>query len=142
MLFVAVLTLAGCKKAETDFHISPKSVIVFDDDINRISGDYAKSGNLTLKIGVTGAATSVRISSNYTVSGVAKTKDLGTIPVTNGVATLNIPAVDVRNTADGAVVGATTNATTRPANTYNLTVDAVNPDGSTERRFFAAVILQ
>lgn len=144
MLFVALLTMAGCKKAETDFHLTPKSVIVFDDDINKISADYSKAGNLNLKIGVTGPATSVRIVSTYNSStGVAKTSDLGTIPVNNGVAVLNIPAINVRNSADGAVVGAGSNpSSSRTNNTYNLLVDAVNPDGSTERRYFAAVIVQ
>ncbi|GAA4346610.1 hypothetical protein GCM10023185_01080 [Hymenobacter saemangeumensis] len=143
ILLVAVASLTGCKKKETDFNVMPKSQIIFDDQVDKITADYRKTGNLTLKVGVVGAATSVRVTSTYSVGGVARRVDLGTFPVNGGAAQVNVPATAVRAAADGAVVGAgTMPASSRAANTYILEVDAINPDNSTERRFFSAVITQ
>ncbi|SHJ12613.1 hypothetical protein SAMN02745146_2363 [Hymenobacter daecheongensis DSM 21074] len=142
LLFVVVLLMAGCKKDEPEYTVAPKSSIIFDDNIDKVTADYKKAGNLVLKVGINGPATSVRITSSYSVGSTPKTKDLNSFPVVDGAATVNIPAVSVRNTADGELVGATSNATTRPPNTYVLIVDAVNPDGSTDRRYFTTVIVQ
>jgi hypothetical protein len=142
-LVVAIVLLASCKKSQQEFNIVPKSSIVFDDNVDKISADYKKGTNLNLKIGVAGSATAVRVTSTYNVGASAKTKDLGVIPVANGAAVLNIPVSDLRNTADGLVVGAgSAPSSTRPENTYTLIVDANNADGSTERRYFTAVIVQ
>ncbi|TGE19252.1 hypothetical protein [Hymenobacter elongatus] len=143
-LFVAVSLLAGCKEDEPDFNVTPKSSIVFDDNIDKATADFKLADNVAIRVGIIGSATSVRVTSNYSVGTTAKTKDLGTVAVSNGVAVFSVPSNSLRNSADGAIVGASDVAPTssRPANTYNLAVDAFNPDGSSERRFFSAVIVR
>ena len=150
VLFAALLTLAGCKKAEPDFKLTPKLGIIFDDNIDKVGADYKIGSMLVLKVSVSGAST-INIVSTYT-TGTAKTTNLGSFPVTNGVATVSIPANSLRASADGAPVGVgpapnplppgTTAASyTRANNTYTLAVDAIS--GSvTERRFYTAVLVQ
>ena len=151
-LVVAAVLLAGCKKDGPDFNVVPKSVIIFDDTIDKASADFAKNGNVTLKIGVTGPATSVKVTSTYAVGPDTKTKDLGTLQLVNGAAMLSVPVASLRNAADGAIIGvgtapnplpAGTTATSysRAGNTYALIVDAVD-GGSSDRRYFSAVIVQ
>ena len=151
-LVVAVVLLAGCKKDMPDFNVVPKSVIVFDDTIDKVTADYSKNGNVTLKISVSGPATSVKIASSYAVGPDTKTKDLVTLPLTNGSAVLTVPTVSLRNAADGPIIGVGTAPNPLPAgttaasysragNTYSLIVDAVD-GGSSERRYFSAVVLQ
>ena len=141
VLLLAVASLSSCKKEEPSFNTAPKSVIVFDDNVDKTTGDYRKGDNLILKVGVTGAATSVRIASTYSVAGAARRVELGPFAVNGGVATVNISAANLRAVADGPIPGAGTTAASRAANTYVLLVDAIAPDGSSERRFFNAVIL-
>ncbi|OGX82376.1 hypothetical protein [Hymenobacter glacialis] len=149
-LLLALFTLASCEKDEPNLNVGPKMSIVFDDAIDKTTADYKIGSTLTLKIRAEGAST-VSIITNYT-TGTVRTANLGTFPVTNGVATVTIPAnslraaadgapVGARATADGAPVGAPATAATRPANTYTLTVDATG-NGVTERRFFTAVLVQ
>lgn len=155
MLLLAVTSLSSCKEEEANLGITPKSSIVFDDAVDKTTADYRRGGDLNLKVGIVGAATNVRLTSRYTAGGVAKSVDLGTFPVSGGAATINIPASRVRAAADGPIVGASTTANPTPNplpagttaasfnranNTYVLLVEAINPDGSTERRFFNAVI--
>jgi hypothetical protein len=142
ILFAATFSLSSCEKEETNFRVASKAQIIFDDNIDKVTADYTKAGNLALKISADGA-NSVKVTSQYTASGVAKEQNLGTLAVSNGVASLNVPAVSVRNTADGLVVGAGSNPTSsRATNTYILKVDAIIADGSTETRYFTAVIVQ
>ncbi|OUJ72543.1 hypothetical protein BXP70_18490 [Hymenobacter crusticola] len=140
------LSLASCKKDDVlDEMIVPKTSITFNDNIETITADYNRNSTLTLKISGVSAASNVQVTSTYSVSGTAKAKDLGTLPVADGVATLSVPANALRNTADGAVVGATatgTNAMSRANNTYVLQVNALLPDGTSERRLFTAVLTQ
>ncbi|OGX88771.1 hypothetical protein BEN47_08485 [Hymenobacter lapidarius] len=138
-LLLALFTLASCEKDEPNLNVGPKMNIVFDDAIDKTTADYKIGSTLTLKISAPGAST-VSIVTNYT-TGTVRTANLGTFPVTNGVATVTIPANSLRASADGAPVGATATASTRPANTYTLTVDATG-NGVTERRFFTAVLVQ
>lgn len=140
LFFLALLMLSSCKKDEPNFRATSKTQIIFDDNINKVTADYKRDSNLVLKITANGAS-SIRVTSQYFTSTGAKTKDLGTLSVADGSATLNIPAISVRNTADGAVGGAT-GASSRPDNTYTLKVDAILPDGSNETRYFSAVIVQ
>ncbi|UOQ55019.1 hypothetical protein [Hymenobacter cellulosivorans] len=139
LLFVALVLLAGCKKDDPEYTVAPKSQIIFDDNIDKVTADYKKANNLTLKVGIVGSATSVRIESSYTVAGAAKTKLVGTFPVSDGVASVSVPTAAL---SDTPIVGATTNATTRPANTFTLAVDAINPEGGSDRRYFTAVVVQ
>ncbi len=144
-LLLTLVTLASCKKEEPNFNISPKINIVFDDAIDKTTADYKIGSTMTLKISAEGAST-VSIVSNYTVrvgtNDVPKTVNLGSFPVTNGVATVTIPANSLRAAADGAPIGAgTAPASTRAANTYTLTVEAMG-GGNTERRFFTAVLVR
>jgi hypothetical protein len=156
VLLLAVASLSGCKKEEPTLGMPPKSSIIFDDASDKTGADYRKGGDLTLKVGISGAATSVRITSTYSAGGAAKTVELGPFPVSGGAATISIPASQLRAAADGPIVGAATVANPIPTplptgttaasfsranNTYVLLVDAIAPDGSTERRFFTAVIL-
>lgn len=135
-LLVSAITLASCEKDEPDFRITPTTQIVFDDDVNKITDDYKVTGNIVLKISAPGAS-SIRVTSSYS----GGSKDLGTLPVTNDVAMLDIPARSVRTT--GTVVGAGTNPTsTRAANTYTFKVDATLPDASVATRYFTTVIVQ
>ena len=121
----------------------PKSSIIFDDNVDKISADYKKGTNINLKIGVAGGTTAVRVTSTYNVGAAPKSKDLGTLSVANGAAVLNIPVADLRNAADGPVIGAgTAPSSTRPDNTYTLIVEANNSGGSTERRYYTAVLVQ
>lgn len=151
ILFAALLTLAGCKKAEPDFKLTPKLGMIFDDNIDKVGADYKIGSTLVLKVAASGAST-VKIVSNYNVGANAKTADLGSFPVTNGVATVSIPANSLRASADGATVGAGTAPTplpvgttaasyTRANNTYTLAVDAIS-GSATERRFYTAVLVQ
>ncbi|WP_324671737.1 hypothetical protein [Hymenobacter sp. GOD-10R] len=143
---MVTLTLASCKKDDVlDDMIIPKTSITFNDNIETISADYNRASTLTLKISGVSAASNVQITSTYSVSGTAKAKDLGTLPVADGVATLSVPATALRNTADGAVVGATATGTgtaSRANNSYVLQVNALLPDGTSERRLFTAVLTQ
>lgn len=148
ILFAATLSLSSCEKEEPNFRVTSKAQIIFDDNIEKISADFSKAGNIALKISADGA-NSVRVTSLYSASG-AKSKDLGTFAVTDGAASFNVPAVSVRNAADGAVLGASAAATTNPTlpassrgdNTYSLKVDAILPDGGVETRYFTAVIVR
>ena len=151
VLFVALLALAGCKKAEPDFRLTPKLGIIFDDNIDKVTADYKIGSMLVLKISASDATT-IKIVSNYTVGANTKTADLGSFSVTNGVATVSILANRLRASADGEAVGAglapsplpagTTAASyTRANNTYTLAVDAIAGSVS-ERRFYTAVLVQ
>lgn len=139
-LLLSVLSLASCKEDELDLDVGPQLQIVFDDKIDKVTADYKIGSTLNLKVAADGAS-SITISSGYT-AGTAKSVNLGTFPVTNGVATVSIPANSLRATADGAPVGAgSAPVSTRAANTYTLTVDATG-NGVTDRRFFTAVLVQ
>jgi hypothetical protein len=144
LLCFAALSFTSCKQDDVlDNMIIPKTSITFDDNIEKNTADYSKSSTLTLKISGVGAANNVQVTSTYSVGNAAKSKDLGTVPVTDGVATLSVPASSLRNTADGAVVGGTATGTgtaTRANNTYVLQVNALLPDGTSERRLFTAVL--
>ncbi|GGG51871.1 hypothetical protein GCM10011378_30140 [Hymenobacter glacieicola] len=132
----------SCEKDDEVVMVMPKANIVFDDNIEKISADYKVNQPITLKIRVGNEATSVRVISNYTVAAGAKTKEF-TLPVTNGVATFTVAANDLRNTSDGAVVGAgTAPASTRAANTFNLRVDALLAGGAYESRFYTLTVVQ
>ncbi|SDY09092.1 hypothetical protein [Hymenobacter psychrophilus] len=150
ILFVftaAFFTLASCEKEEPNFRApTPQTQIIFDDNIDKATSDYKVGGDIALKIAADGA-TNVRIISRYNVdNGVAlvpKFKTLDIVPVTGGVATVQIPVSSLRNTADGPIVGAgSAPASSRATNTYTLQVDAVLPDGSFVTRFFTAVIVR
>ncbi len=142
LLFAAIMLSASCKKNQQDFDVVPKSSIIFDDNVDKISADYKKGANINLKIGVVGTTT-VRVTSTYNVGAAPKSKDLGILSVANGAAVLNIPVADLRNAADGPVIGAgTAPASTRPDNTYTLVVEANNAGGSTERRYYTAILVQ
>lgn len=144
ILCLVGLSLASCEKDEIiDDMIIPKTSITFNDNIETITADYNKASTLTLKISGVEAASNVQVTSTYSVGSAAKSKDLGTVPVTNGTATLSVPASSLRNTADGAVEGAgapNTGASTRANNTYVLQVNALLSDGTSERRLFTAVL--
>ena len=148
LLATATATLGSCKKEEPDFNVVPKSQIVFDDNINKTAGDFPKAGNVTLKVGVGGAATSVRITSTYSGKSVV----VNSYAVSGGVAAVSFSTAQLRIAADGPIIGSgpvpatlppglTAASYGRPANTYVLRVDAVSSDGSSERRFFTAVAL-
>ncbi|MBC6988448.1 MULTISPECIES: hypothetical protein [Hymenobacter] len=146
LLLVTALFLGSCKKdGVLDDMIIPKTSITFDDNIEKITGDYKKDATLTLKISGLATATGVQVTSTYSPS---KSKDLGTLTVSNGTATLSVPASALRNTADGAIVGAPstgaagTGTGSRANNSYPLFVKAVLPDGTTEQRVFTAVLTQ
>ena len=140
ILLLISWSLASCKKDEPKLDVEPKLQIVFDDAIDKVTADYKVGSMLTLKINANGAST-VNIVSNY-ATGTAKTANLGSFPVTNGVATVVIPANSLRASGDGAPVGAgSTPVSSRAANTYTLTVEAVAGDVK-ERRFFTAVLVQ
>ena len=164
LLLVATTSLSSCKKDEKDFNVVPKSSIVFDGAVDKITAEYPKGGNIVLKVGVSGAATGVRIASTYTAGGVAKRVELGPgpnftpgiFPVSGGAATISIPTSSLRAGADGPINGAASATTPAPsplppgttagsfsraANTYVLVVEAVAPDGSTERRFLTVVAM-
>ncbi|GAB3637133.1 hypothetical protein GCM10027422_27230 [Hymenobacter arcticus] len=121
---------------------------MFDDAIDKVTSDYKMGSTLTLKVATTGTA-SINITTTYT-TGTARTNNLGAFPVTNGVATVTIPANSLRATADGSPAGTGTvlptpttpaSALTRTNNTYSLLVDAT--DGTnTERRVYTAVLVQ
>ncbi len=139
-LLLTLVTLVGCEKEEPNFNIGPKFNIVFDDAIDKTTADYKVGSTITLKVGAVGAST-VNILSTYT-TGTVRMVNLGSFPVTNGVATVTIPANSLRADADGVPIGAgTAPASTRGNNTYTLTVDAAG-GGDTERRFFTAVLVQ
>ena len=140
LLLLTLFTLASCKKEETNFNVGPKINIVFDDAIDKVTADYKVGSTLTLKIAADGAS-SISIVSTYP-TGTARTTNLGTFAVTNGVATVSIPANSLRATADGTPIGAgATPVSSRAANTYVLAVDATG-NGVTERRFFTAILVQ
>ena len=140
LLLLSVLTLASCKKTETDYNVGPKLQIVFDNDIDKVTADYKVGSTLSLRVAAAGA-TSVSIVTTYT-SGTTRTVNLGNIPVVDGVATVSVPANNLRATGDGLPVGAGNSpVSSRAANTYTLIVDATG-NGTTERRFFSAVLVQ
>ncbi|WP_035565602.1 hypothetical protein [Hymenobacter sp. IS2118] len=140
LLLLSIVTLSSCEKEEPNFNVGSKFSIIFDDAINKTTADYIVGSTITLKVGAAGAST-VNVISNYT-TGTVRTVNLGSFPVTNGVATITIPANSLRADADGAPIGAgTAPASSRGANTYTLTVEAVG-GGTTERRFFTAVLVR
>jgi len=139
LLLLSVLTFASCKKTETDYNVGPKLQIVFDNDIDKVTADYKVGSTLSLRVAAAGA-TSVSIVTTYS-SGTARTANLGSFPVVDGVATVSVPANSLRATGDGLPVGANTTPVSRAANTYTLIVDATG-NGTTERRFFSAVLVQ
>ncbi len=138
----ALVSLASCKKSYPDYQIVPSTSIIFDDLVDKVTADYKVGSTLNLKISAAGA-TSVTITSTYPVGSSTATQNLGTFPLTNGVATISIPANSLRATANGTPTGAPSGATTatRTANTYTLTVDATDGTNSF-RRFYAAVLVQ
>lgn len=143
-LITALALLTGCDKDNDvlDDMIMPQTAITFDDNINKISADYKLNTTLALKISGLGPATSVQVTSRYSVSSVAKTKEVATLTPTNGVATLSVPVSTLRAAADGAIPGATGTAASRTSNTYTLVVKAILPDNTTEQRLFSAVVVQ
>lgn len=158
MLFfgIAAASLGSCKKDETNYNITPKSQIIFDNDIDKVTADYQKSTTLNLRIGINGSANSVRITSTYSVIVGNETRprslDLGVFPVNAGVVMLSIPVTGLRAAADGVLVGAGPTPTTpaglnpalysRATNSYALVVDATAPDGGADRRFYTVVATQ
>lgn len=148
LLLLTIWSLASCKKDYPTNEVGPKVQIVFDDAIDKVTSDYKVGSTLTLKVAATGA-TSINITTTYT-TGTARTANLGTFPVNNGVATVTIPANSLRAAADGTPAGAGTvlptpttpaSALTRANNTYTLLVDAT--DGTnTDRRIYTAVLVQ
>lgn len=144
LFFVAALTLlTSCEKDDVlDDMIIPQTNITFDDNINKTTADYKLNSTLTLKVSGLNDATSVQVTSRYTVSGTTKSKEVATLTPSDGVATLSVPVSSLRNTADGAITGAGTTAASRTSNTYNLVVKATLPDNTTEQRIFFAVIVQ
>ena len=138
-MLLSVLTFASCKKTETDYNVGPKLQIVFDNDIDKVTADYKVGSTLSLRVAAAGA-TSISIVTTYS-SGTARTANLGSFAVVDGVATVSVPANSVRATGDGLPVGANTTPVSRAANTYTLIVDATG-NGTTERRFFSAVLVQ
>lgn len=140
LFLLTALCLTGCKDDETNYDVGPKLQIVFDDNIDKVTADYKTGSTLALKVAATGAST-VTIVTNYS-TGTVRTVSLGSFPVVDGVASVSIPANSLRATADGIPIGAgSTPVSSRAANTYTLTVDATSGD-TTERRFFAAVLVQ
>lgn len=139
LLLLSVLTFASCKKTETDYNVGPKLQIVFDNDIDKVTADYKVGSTFTLRVAAAGAS-SISIVTTYS-TGTAGTANLGSFPVTDGVATVSIPANSLRAAGDGAPAGAGTTAASRTANTYTLAVDATG-NGNTERRLFNAVLVQ
>lgn len=142
MWLLAAAPLISCEKDEPVVMVMPKANIIFDDNIEKISADYKVSQSVNLKISVGDQAASVVVTSNYTIGTAAKSR-VFTLPVNNGVATFSVPANDLRNVADGVVIGAgSTPSSSRAANTFNLKVDAVLKDGSIESRYYTLVIVQ
>jgi len=140
LLLLTLFTLASCKKDEPNLNAAPKINIVFDDAIDKVTADYKVGSQLVLKIAADGAS-SISIVSTY-ATGTARTTTLGPYAVVNGVATVSIPANSLRAMVDGTPIGAgTAPVSSRAANTYTLAVDATG-NGVTERRFFAAVLVQ
>lgn len=150
LLVITLWAMTSCKKTEQNFNVGPKLVIIFDDLIDKVTADYKVGSTFTLKVGAQGA-NSINVVSSYP-TGTVRTVNLGSFPVTNGVATISIPASMLRATADGNPVGAGTAPTPLPAgvaataytranNTYTLTIDAV-AGGVTERRIYNAVLVQ
>lgn len=138
LLLLTTLVLGSCKKDDPSLQVIPTTPIVFDDAVDKITADYKIGSTLNLKVAAPNA-TSISIITTYT-TGTTKTANLGSFPVSGGVANVSIPANSLRAAADGTPVGATTTAT-RAANTYTLTVDAT--DGTnTSRRFYTAVLVQ
>lgn len=153
LLLMSVLTFASCKKTETNYNVGPKLLIVFDDDIDKVTADYKRASSLNLKVGFNASVSTVRITSTYSVldGTVIKPRslDLGLFPVNAGVVMLTIPVVGLRAAADGPLVGAgptpaglNTALYTRSINSYALAVDATTADGNTDRRFFTVVATQ
>lgn len=146
----ALLSLASCKKSYPDFQITPDTSIVFDDFIDKATDSYPVGSTLNLKVAAPGT-TRVSFISTYpvtrTVANVTTTTmvsvDLGSLPMTNGVATLTMPVNNLRAAANGVPVGAPANASAavRAANTYTLTVD-VTDGTNTYRRFYSALLLR
>ncbi|UOR03850.1 hypothetical protein MUN82_12925 [Hymenobacter aerilatus] len=143
LLFAALTMLTSCEKDDVlDNMVIPQTTITFDDNIDKITADYKVNSTLTLKISGLNTATSVQVTSRYTASGATKTKEVATLIPTNGVATLSVPVSALRNTADGAITGATTTTASRTSNTYSLIVKATLPNNITEQRIFSAIIVQ
>ncbi|WP_426490371.1 hypothetical protein [Hymenobacter sp. 102] len=142
MWLLAATPLMSCEKDEPVNMIMPKANIIFDDNIEKISADYKVNQPIVLKISVGDQAASVNITSNYVVGTATKSKAFA-LPVSNGAATLSVAANDLRNSGDGAVIGAgSAPASSRAANTFTLKVDAILRDGSTESRFYTLVVVQ
>jgi hypothetical protein len=123
LLFVTVVALSSCEKEEENFRVTPPTQIIFDENINKITGSYGASGNITLKISAPGA-TSVTVRTG--------TRTLATLPVAaDGVANLNIPSTSVRpaGSAPSTIPGS-----------YSFRVDATMPDGSIATRFYTVVV--
>ena len=157
LLLLATASLSSCKKEEPNFNVAPKSLIIFDDNIDKVTADFKIADNVTLKVSVAGSVSTIRIASTYNdvrVAGVTTPKrfDLAPVSVSNGVATINIPTSALRAPGDGPVIGVrpapapplpmgvSADSYTRAGNTYTLIIDAVAADGSSERRFFTVVI--
>ena len=88
LLLVTVVALSSCEKEEENFRVTPPTQIIFDDFIDKITGSYRATGNITLKISAPGASS---------VSVRTGTRVLATLPVgTDGVANLNIASTSVR----------------------------------------------
>ena len=140
LLLLSVLTFASCKKTETNYNVEPKLQIVFDNDIDKVTADYKVGSTLTLRVAAAGAS-SVNIVTTYS-TGTARTANLGIFPVADGVATVTVQANSLRAAGDGIPIGAgAAPVSSRAVNTYALAVDATG-NGTTERRFFNAVLVQ
>ena len=140
LLLLSMLTFASCKKTEMDYNVGPKLQIVFDNNIDKVTADYKVGSTLSLRVAAAGAS-SVSIVTTY-ATGTTRKANLGSFPVIDGVATVSIPANTLRAAGDGTPIGAgTAPVSSRAANTYALTVDATG-NGTTERRFFNAVLVQ
>ncbi|UYZ63265.1 hypothetical protein [Hymenobacter weizhouensis] len=143
-LFLAFITLSSCEKEEPDLEDAPRTNIIFNDNIDLGAADFRLNTPVTLKITLQGEQpTSLKVVSRYLVGSTVRLVDVATLPVSNGTATLNVPASALRNTADGPVVGAGTNPnSSRSANTYTLLVQATLADGRVEQRTFTAVVVR
>lgn len=135
VLLVVLPFLGSCKKDDPVNMIVPQTTIIFDDDIDKLGGSFPANGNATVKVNVTGAPVqNIRVSSRYNIGGNPVTHNLGTFPVTGGVANVAVPANQLRRPQDPVLTGVGSAA----ANTVQLLFDAVLADGNFERRIFSA----
>lgn len=134
LLLATVAALSSCEKEEEDFRVITQTQIIFNDNIETLTADYPLSGNIVLQISAAGA-------SSVTVTNLTGgPKVLGTLPVVDGVATLNVPTNSIRSTGTvAAATGAT--AAARAAATYSFKVDATQADGTLATRYFSAVVV-